>query len=263
MPVNVLLPLEPGPFINEPVSKFRPDKLPGLGLWLDASFGVYSDEGVTPATNGQTVRQWIDRSINGAVFSQDTSGSRPSLAAPGYANRPALRFAGAQALRNTGFSVLSAPVTVFVFAGGIENTTLAYIVGSTTAEGQLQLAVNAAAWGFPGIGVVQNGIALRIGRSVSGLTGANLVSYRRTGTGNGDADHTFRYNGVNGFTSENPDNTFIANGMMIGARDIGSGIANGLSGDVSEIIAYRRALSDAEIMQVERYLSRKYSLGIA
>ncbi|HMW26649.1 MAG TPA: hypothetical protein PKC51_08420, partial [Ferruginibacter sp.] len=37
---------------------------PGNILWLKADAGAYSDAGITPAVNGQTVQQWNDQSGN-------------------------------------------------------------------------------------------------------------------------------------------------------------------------------------------------------
>ncbi|MFH1853505.1 MAG: DUF2341 domain-containing protein, partial [Candidatus Neomarinimicrobiota bacterium] len=45
-----------------------PGTLSNLQLWLRADVGVYSDAGVTPATEGQSVRQWNDQSGNSRHF---------------------------------------------------------------------------------------------------------------------------------------------------------------------------------------------------
>jgi len=46
-------------------------------LLLDARVGVYSDAGVTPATNGGTVQQWNDRSGNARNLAQASASLRP------------------------------------------------------------------------------------------------------------------------------------------------------------------------------------------
>lgn len=62
--------------------------------WWSADYGVYSDAGVTLATNGQTVQQWNDRSGNNRHWKQATAGSRPTYTTGAYNTRPCLTFDG-------------------------------------------------------------------------------------------------------------------------------------------------------------------------
>ena len=49
-----------------------------LMFWVSDISGVYTDLGVTPATNGQTIQQWNDLSGKGNHLIQNTAGSRPT-----------------------------------------------------------------------------------------------------------------------------------------------------------------------------------------
>jgi hypothetical protein len=61
-----------------PPPPFTPASLPGLIGWYKADAGVFSDAGITPATNGGTIQQWNDQSGHGNNLLQATSASRPT-----------------------------------------------------------------------------------------------------------------------------------------------------------------------------------------
>lgn len=66
---------------NVASSAWTPLSLSSLLLWMDASFGVYSDGGTTPAVAGSsTVQQWNSRAGTTTVGSQATSGRRMAYA---------------------------------------------------------------------------------------------------------------------------------------------------------------------------------------
>jgi len=67
---------------------------PMLVAWYDATDSVYTDAGTTLATDGQTVRQWKDKSGNGFHVSQTNSAQRPTFRASSSIanNRPAVDF---------------------------------------------------------------------------------------------------------------------------------------------------------------------------
>src|SRR3569833_785672 len=53
-------------------------RLPNERLWLQATLGVFSDAGATPATDSGAVQQWNDQSDAAPRnVSQATSGNRP------------------------------------------------------------------------------------------------------------------------------------------------------------------------------------------
>lgn len=63
---------------------WTPASLPNLWGWWKATTGVYTDAGVTPATNGQSVQQWNDLSGGGRHLTQPTSGVRPTWQSTGF-----------------------------------------------------------------------------------------------------------------------------------------------------------------------------------
>jgi hypothetical protein len=78
---------------------FSPASLPGLAAWNDASdtSTVLTSVGAdVPATNGQTVRRWVDKSVNNRHLEQGVLANQPVWNATGGANgRSFLAFNGA------------------------------------------------------------------------------------------------------------------------------------------------------------------------
>jgi hypothetical protein len=77
--------------------------------------GVYSDAGVTLATNTQAVQQWNDLGASGWNLSQATLGSRPTYATNQLFGHPGLNFDWTipQLISNASVSA-TAPLTVFI-----------------------------------------------------------------------------------------------------------------------------------------------------
>lgn len=101
-----------------PANGVLPNNIGGLQLWLKADAGVFSDAGVTPATNGATVQQWNDQSGNGNNATQATAANRPTYQTglPGFNSLPAITFNGATPA--TGSYLVNGytgnPVTAFI-----------------------------------------------------------------------------------------------------------------------------------------------------
>ena len=76
---------------------FTPADLTGLQLWLDASDSstvLNSISPNTPATDGQTVRRWLDKSGNDLHAEQYTAANQPLLDADGQNSKGVLTFDG-------------------------------------------------------------------------------------------------------------------------------------------------------------------------
>ena len=76
---------------------FTPADLTGLQLWLDASDSstvLNSISPNTPATDGQTVRRWLDKSGNDLHAEQSTAANQPLLDADGQNSKGVLTFDG-------------------------------------------------------------------------------------------------------------------------------------------------------------------------
>lgn len=91
------------------INAWTPILLPGLVAWYKATDGVYVDAGVTLATNGQTVQQWNDQSVNNNHLKQATGANRPTYQSSGFnSSFPTLNFtvAGSTWMTTTANSVV-------------------------------------------------------------------------------------------------------------------------------------------------------------
>src|SRR5262249_29615076 len=84
---------------------FSPGSLTGLKLWLLSESGVFSDAGVTPATDADPVRPWDDQSAGAHNESQGTSGKRPTFRTAVQNGRAAVRFDGVNDLLAAAFTL--------------------------------------------------------------------------------------------------------------------------------------------------------------
>jgi len=76
---------------------FSPSDLTGLELWLDASDSstvLNSISPDTPATDGQAIRRWLDKSGNDRHAEQTTGANQPLLDADGLNSKGVLTFDG-------------------------------------------------------------------------------------------------------------------------------------------------------------------------
>lgn len=86
-----------------------PDRLPGLAAWYSADYGVLTS--ISPdvaATDGQTVRRWLDRSGNARHLDQATLANQPTWSA---AAKPYITFDGVSDFLAETASTISQPYT--------------------------------------------------------------------------------------------------------------------------------------------------------
>lgn len=222
---------------------FSPDKLPGLAAWYSADQGVLNSISPdVPATDGQTVRRWLDRSINGRHLNQATLLSQPTV------NSQGLLFNGTSSDMSVTVS-LARPTTVYFAA-------------------QILSQVNNARW-FSG-GDASN--RLDIQTIVSPSNSANLVG---TGGDNTTVFSNVSYTGTkqiftgifNGASSvarlnlETADTGTTGNQSTMGLR-VGSRGSEYTNERVFEWIIFTE-VHTADIQEkVIRYLAKKWGITI-
>lgn len=228
---------------------FAPSDLSNLTLWLDASTGVYSDAGTTLAVNNDTVQQWSDRSTSAAHASQASAGSRPTYKTGIFNGKPVLRFS-AHRLDTTSFLDASYNTAMTLFIVDCK-TTVNLKMSTAHGTGNRWWSTKDA-----------NGTYFQ----------ASQLSVTQTSTKGkfiytSPAVYMFRYNGssksVRALQSAISTTVVATTGNvgLSGALTIGDLPAGGYAndGDIAEIILYNRALTDAQMMQVEGYLANKYT----
>jgi len=98
------------PFLDVPRPRFNPLRLPGLAAWYDAadSSTVLTTVGPdVPATNGQPVRRWLDKSGNGRHLDQVNLVIQPKLLSGGIEGD------GTGYFSNTIITAIPQPYTIF------------------------------------------------------------------------------------------------------------------------------------------------------
>ncbi|MBL0146962.1 MAG: T9SS type A sorting domain-containing protein [Chitinophagaceae bacterium] len=245
-------------------------------LWLKADAGVYTDAGVTTATNGQTVQQWNDQSCNGFNASQPDGSKRPAWQQNAFNGKPALWFDGTNGnywlenTVNTPVATTGSARTYFVVAKAACSATGTYYPGGhlftnrrTACASTLEFVQNGSGI-FHGGNLCSNHPEATSVNFTSGQNQPFVGSWRTNGTG---SNLDFWFNGIAATTA---NANFIDDngsaGYCIGDRrdafqfDVPTGRYD-WQGHIAEIIVYDRALTDGERQSVETYLYNKYQLG--
>lgn len=227
---------------------FRPDQLPGLNLWLDAS-----DTSTITSSSG-AVSQWSDKSGNGINLTQGTAANQPTTGSTTLNGLNVISFDGSNDnLRTANGALQLATVCAFIVVRS--NSAARCILGVSHAAAAhtdpffrwtifhgdadiLQIRVN---------GTATNSANNQLRNSIP------RVLIVDTGIGDGFANAS-RAVDASGATVTYPNSTpFI----------IGTNAVNGeaLNGFVAEVCIYNRSLTTAERRIVTQYLIAKWDLN--
>jgi len=236
------------PFLDPVRATFRPDKLPGLAAWYSADFGVLNSVGPdVPATEGQTVRRWLDRSGNGLHMEQATLASQLTFTS-GYLSMIAV----SQSMATANVQFLH-PFTVFcVFRSTAAGTSANYAVHQAPAVG-------AGQWGINGASSSNIRSFFQVRSSSLDITqfdGIDLNVWQNAVVGS-NADDTVFFESLGQAATPSSTGTGIAT-MPTLPLTIGRGLANNVLIDVAEIGVVNRTLTESEKSKLRTYLRRKY-----
>ncbi|MBP6025642.1 hypothetical protein [Ferruginibacter sp.] len=243
-------------------------------LWLKADAGVFTDAGVTAATNGQTVQQWNDQSCSGFNAAQPDASKRPTWQQSAFNGKPALWFDGTNGnywlenTVNTPVATTGSARTYFVVAKAACSATGTYYPGGhlftnrrTACASTLEFVQNGGSGIFHGGNLCSNHPQATSVNFADGQNRPFVGSWRTNGTG---TNLDFWFNGAAATTA---NANFIDDngsaGYCIGDRrdafqfDEPTGRYD-WQGHIAEIIVYDRALTDGERQSVETYLQNKY-----
>ncbi|HEY5791937.1 MAG TPA: chitobiase/beta-hexosaminidase C-terminal domain-containing protein, partial [Chthoniobacterales bacterium] len=221
-----------------------PVPAPGLDLWLKA------DAGVTKDVDGK-VSVWADQTANGNHASQASAGSQPVWVDEALGGKPVLSFGGtiqSMSVANAHNFDLAAP-TIYVVGKATSGSYLAknqanYVDGRRR---KLQLKSDCFASG-PDYATISY-TAISQNYHILGVEGISNTSQK------------IFVDGVENASTQTLDFTsYNEAGLLIGAA-FSSG-AEPLNGQIAEILVYDRILTESERLQVEVYLSQKYSLWL-
>jgi hypothetical protein len=224
---------------------FSPTDISGLWAWLDAVDGSTVLNSVSPdvaATDGQTVRRWVDKSGNSNNADQATGISQPLKSDAGLGGLPALVLDGVNdslsmplntSATATLFCVMKSSDTRFVAFTDSGGSTRALMIGE-------QGLTNAADSGS--------------GSPVYRKNGAVLASPHR-----GDIYTELSTGAATVVAITGLDFSLYVDEFSIGGY--ASTYQWGVT--IGELIVYNATLSVADVEQVESYLSAKWGVALA
>lgn len=244
---------------------FDPRSVSGLAMWLDAKKTASVLNSISPdtaATNGQTVRRWMDQSGTSTHANQASGTSQPTYTLP-----TALDFDGTNDTveiakdisRNKGY------VGIFVvFTADVVTSSTRWLVAMTTSLGNVRTGVSIGTTGQVNL----TGRRLDSG-SATTVPGSNLSTATKYVI-SAQANYVGRSGSirVNG-SVVGSDSAFLDGGSTSDTdsyfADIGS-LAGGqtFDGAISEVLIYNgTALSASQVSSVERWLGTKHSVVVA
>ena len=232
-------------------------------LWLKADVGTFSNAGTTASTAGGTVQQWNDQSGNSKHAIQLTAGFKPTWQTNIFNGLPAIRFDG------NDDGILSAAVTTSgsaTFFAVLKISTLSktnpgILQGSPTGLGysvnppdkSVGMWVNTASQRIWGRGIETSNTQRNISQVTALATNTTYIAVNR-------------YDGtnINQYINNTISGTVAYNGTLNSWTDIAIGTqgTETWNGDISEIIAYRISLNEAQRNIVDNYLASKYNVAL-
>lgn len=248
---------DPSGFRNEA----NPSSIPGLITWLDASDGgsLWEDSNceTTPTTNGNGVGCWRDKSGLGH-HAVHATGNNPTYQAIGLNNLPSLAFNGGESLAISS-QASAVPPTPYLLA--TSSTPYTIFIAAQTEDTGTFVAQKAGA--SPAQGFFAHAISIPTPTLEFNLLGDAKVS---TAYNNNPFVVALRWDGTNGdyFISEN---TFPLTTTNVSTETItpitlgmnGNG-TDGLTGYISEVVIFNRALNTDTLKGVKSYLASKWNI---
>ena len=226
-----------------------PTQLASLAVWLDGA------DATTVTLNGSTVSEWRDKSGNARHAAQATAASQPTYTANDLNSRSTLRTTGSQHMVIPAWTYLNTNTVMCVFrASGINQ--------APCQRG----GVNNG----PRLAVQDPSAGLRLRNTLHGSAAAQVNAEGPTytantwviGAGVTRTDRVRVYqNGVFGTDATYSAQLSGSFNMLLFALNTSN--VYGVNGGIAEFIAYDRALSDGEVTQLARYLSRKWNITIS
>ena len=261
--------------LNRYTSNFiNPTIVPGLVLWLDGADGdtLFTDNGITKATVGQSIFRWSDKSLsrNNAIQS-GLVGFRPVLSTDSVSGKTVLRFTAASTqsliLTPTLLPIGTADATYFIVVKPTQpvvSTQYLYNLFSYGTAGEIGTGVTGryrffgsdttggSATGSISMAAVYSARTFQtitIGQTL--LITGSFASYIQSLSANGGPNTT-----TNLFPTAifNTGSTFAS----IGGNEVSGGGTGYLQGDIYEIIAYNYSLGLKDLQLIQGYLAWKW-----
>ena len=270
---------------SKPCLLFSPQSIPGLNMWLDASdvSTLFTNTaGTTPvSTNGASIAAWKDKSINGYLFTQATSGNQPTYTTSGQNGLSVTSWNGNQILQSSSVipfytSASSGGSFFFVFQAtsiASQRFLLTYqnSPSGSYCSGGSEFGYNTGA-GAPGNFGVHSGCG-NAGVSLTQISANTyiLMNLNLATTGNAPSNVTISKNGTSQTVQNDGSGYFSAGSypssnnaryLMIGGRNLYgySGPESMHSGTIAEFLWFTNPVTSLQQQQIEGYLANKWGL---
>ncbi len=244
---------------------FNPKSIGGLAMWLDAKKQASVLNSISPdtfATNGQTVRRWLDQSGNSSHANQASGTAQPT-----YTASTAVDFDGTNDTleigkgisRNRGY------IGIFVvFTADAVTTSNRWLVAMTTAAGNIRTGLS-----FSPTGQISLSCRRVDGGTFAGITGSTLsaaTKYVVTAQANYAGQSAgIRANGsivgssssfLDGGSTSDTDSYFADIGSLAGSQFF--------DGTIAEVLIFNgSALSSSQVSAVEKWLGTRHGVSVA
>ena len=200
------------------------NSLPGIRLWLDGN-NIDGDDTTDSIANDTAINQWIDQSGNNNHAGQATSGNRPTYGAAELNNKGVINFTAAQSFD------LSADANIRVIAAVIMQASNQSAV-TKPFGGNQNLTTSAQKFA---LGAIDSGVSSSDGGIVVWQFEPGAYSIYVDGVNKGSSTSSLSPNAFNK-------------------------VGNDFAGEIAEVVAYDRALSDGVRQKIEGYLAHKWGL---
>jgi Fibronectin type III domain len=268
---------------------FIPSNISGLAMWLDGAdqSTLFTDTSATTAVtaDGNLIASWRDKSTNAYLFTQATSGNRPTYKTSILNGRSITRFNGTSTFLQSSatlpfYTSSTSGGSFFVVFMATTVTSQRFLmtyqnqVTNTYCGGESELGYTTGNGGQGNFGFHQGCSKATVAATGTIVTNSYvLMSYVLATTGTTPANSTIFKNGIS-LTPANDQTGFYSAGSYPSANNsrylnIGARIFNGSqatdcwhSGDIAEIIWYQTPLSTTDRQGIESYLSKKWNISV-
>jgi gliding motility-associated-like protein len=219
-------------------------------IWLRADHDVLNNSD-TPASNGQSVKTWMDQSGKDNHIAQVVAGNQPSYITSALNGYPVIQYDGTNDFMTTELGNLSAPVTILTvdrFDASKESYILTLGDLNTTNTASVSRETDDRYFCFTG--TKRYGPALN-NNQVYILHASHRIS---------SPYHNLYLNETAATVSDYGSSLITDGSLLLGTSQT---IGSFLDGDIAEVIIYNKILNQAQKIIVENYLAAKYGISLA
>lgn len=242
-----------------------------LRWWLKANAGVYTDNGTTQATNGQTVQFWRDQSTVANHATQGIPANKATYQTNIINGNPALRFSQNQYLDGTSVSGIGGTDSFYMLmvfkqltyqtnGGNDQNGT--FILDRPTATNNLTSfkVVNTDKYFYQRRDDAGNNLGGPISTTAVNTSSFVITDIYRNYVSAASSSEGFYLNGRLEVSQTGPATTMTGPIIRLGRHATVAN--NGLDGYFAEIAVYNTNLTATQRQQIESYFAVKYGVTL-